>query len=86
MESLPLQAFIIGLVSACSLPLGTLTSAVWQPKDRTIAILMAFGGGALLAALSIDLVSPALEAGHFRPLAVGCILGGLAFRGLKPGE
>jgi len=43
-------AFIIGIVSACSLPLGTITSVFWKPGDRAIAFLMAFGGGALLAA------------------------------------
>ena len=52
-------AFVLGLVSASSLPLGTLTSSFWRPGDRVIAFLMAFGGGALLAALTIDLAGPA---------------------------
>ena len=56
-----LIAFTIGIFSACSLPLGTITSAFWKPGDRAIAFLMAFGGGALLAALTIDLVGSALE-------------------------
>jgi len=51
-----LIAFIIGIVSACSLPLGTITTTFWKPGDRAIAFLMAFGGGALLAALTIDLL------------------------------
>jgi len=78
-----LIAFIIGIFSACSLPLGTITSAFWKPGDRAIAFLMAFGGGALLAALTIDLVGSALEKGHFHILALGCIIGSFLFIGLN---
>jgi len=77
------MAFVMGLVSAASLPLGTLTTAFWQPRDRMLAVLMAFGSGALLAALTIDLVASALELGHFWPLAVGCVLGGILFEVLN---
>lgn len=80
LESVTLIAFAMGLFSAFSLPLGTLTTRVWTPGDRSVAILMAFGGGALLAALAIDLVGSALARGHFLPLAVGGIVGGLLFR------
>jgi len=78
-ESLILTAFMLGIVSACSLPLGTISAAFWRPADRTIAFLMAFGGGALLAALTIDLVGSALDKGYFTPLAFGCIIGGVLF-------
>ena len=78
-----LIAFIIGIVSACSLPLGTITTTFWKPGDRAIAFLMAFGGGALLAALTIDLVGSALEKGHFHILALGCIIGSFLFIGLN---
>ena len=44
---------------------------------------MAFGAGALLAALTIDLVAHALERDHFYPLAAGCLLGGGLFIGLN---
>jgi CRP-like cAMP-binding protein len=73
------MAFLMGVVSACSLPLGALSSRFWKPGDRALAFLMAFGGGALLAALTIDLVAPAVENGHIWPLGAGCILGGLLF-------
>lgn len=78
-ESLAFKAFVFGIISALSLPLGTVTTLVWKPRDRTVAFLMAFGAGALLAALTIDLVAVALEAGHFYPLAIGCVLGGILF-------
>jgi CRP-like cAMP-binding protein len=75
-------AFIIGIISAVSLPLGTLTSFIYRPSQKTIAFLMAFGAGALLAALSVDLVGSALKHGHFNALAVGSLLGGALFIGL----
>lgn len=78
-ESVTGTAFLMGIISACSLPLGALTSVFWRPTDRVVAFLMAFGGGALLAALTIDLVGSALARGHFYFLAFGCILGGLLF-------
>jgi len=73
------EAFNYGIISACSLPLGCLTILLWKPSDRVIAFLMAFGGGALLAALTIDLVASTLDKGDFYPLAAGCIVGGLVF-------
>ncbi|MBN8704291.1 MAG: hypothetical protein J0L62_00330 [Bacteroidetes bacterium] len=78
-----LDAFLFGIISAISLPLGAITLLIWRPSDKWTSGLMAFGGGALLAALTIDLVGSALEAGHFYPLAAGCILGGLFYMGLN---
>jgi CRP-like cAMP-binding protein len=83
LESTAWTAFVIGVVSACSLPLGALTIGFWRPTDRTTAVLMAFGGGALLAALTIDLVGSALRSGHFDALAIGAVLGGLLFAALN---
>jgi len=82
-ESVILTAFVIGLISALSLPLGAVTTFFWRPSERTIAVLMAFGGGALLAALTIDLAGSALEQGHFYPLAIGAVCGGLLFVALN---
>lgn len=79
LNSFVLQALVMGSLCACSLPLGALTAHFWQPGERTLAFLIAFGGGALLSALAIDLVNPAVEAGYFYPLALGCIMGGLLF-------
>lgn len=74
---------MLGIISACSLPLGALTTLFWKPSDRAIAFLMSFGGGALLAALTLDLVASTVAKGYFYPLAGGCILGGLLFVGLN---
>ena len=78
-DSLLFLAFSLGIVSACSLPLGTLTTLIWRPDDRSVGVLMSFGGGALLAALTIDLVGSALAKGEFYWLAVGCVFGGALF-------
>ena len=82
-DSILITAFLMGLVSASSLPLGAMTALLCHPSDRLIAVLMAFGGGALLAALTIDLVASAVQEGHFHALAIGAILGGLSFIGLN---
>ncbi len=82
-ESIIFTAFVIGIISAVSLPMGAVTTFFWKPSDRIIAILMAFGGGALLAALTIDLVASALDKGHFNTLGIGAIIGGLLFVGLN---
>ena len=74
-----LDAFLFGIISAVSLPLGVLIAFAWTPKPKVVASLMAIGAGALLAALTIDLVSTSIEKGHFYPLALGMILGGLFF-------
>jgi CRP-like cAMP-binding protein len=79
LQSLAFKAFLWGLISACSLPLGAITSTFWRPAGRIVAFLMAFGGGALLAALTIDLVGSALEKGHVWWLTLGCVLGGVSF-------
>jgi len=78
-ESVTATAFNMGIISACSLPLGAITALLWKPGDRTAAALVAFGGGALLAALTLDLVAPAFDRGHYFPLAIGCIIGGVLF-------
>jgi CRP-like cAMP-binding protein len=45
-----------------------------------MAFLLAFGAGALLAALTIDLIAPGVDRGHFPDLAIGAMLGGFLFK------
>ncbi|MEL4896763.1 cyclic nucleotide-binding domain-containing protein, partial [Crocosphaera sp. Alani8] len=72
-------AFIYGIISACSMPLGSITALFWSPVSRTLAFLTAFGSGALLAALVIDLVGSATEKGHILELVIGAVIGSLFF-------
>ncbi|MCG6869054.1 MAG: hypothetical protein LJE91_10135 [Gammaproteobacteria bacterium] len=41
------NAFGIGVFSALSPILGAIAARFWIPEDRTVAALMAFGGGAI---------------------------------------
>jgi CRP-like cAMP-binding protein len=75
-------AVFFGLVSALALPLGAIIGVTWRPPDRVLAFLLAFGGGALLAALTLDLVAPGVDRGHFFDLAIGAIIGGFLYKGL----
>jgi zinc transporter ZupT len=74
-----LDALLFGIISAISLPLGVLIAFIWTPKPKMLASLMAIGAGALLAALSIDLVATSMNKGHYYPLAIGMITGGVFF-------
>ena len=66
---------MLGVISAASLSLGALAAMKWTPRPRVVAAMMAFSGGALLAALTIDLVAETLRKGAFYPLAAGCLVG-----------
>ena len=81
-------AFLFGGLSALSLPLGA-AAGIWiNPGLRVTAAVMAFGAGALLCALALELVVPALD--HFpddpfegfKWLAIGAMTGCLLFIGL----
>ena len=78
-NQIAVQALLAGILSAASMPLGSLTAFVWHPRNRTVAFMMAFGGGALLAALAIDLVGSATEKGHLLELVIGAIAGNLLY-------
>jgi CRP-like cAMP-binding protein len=81
-------AFLVGGLSALSLPLGAAIGIWLNPGLRLTAAVMAFGAGALLCALALELVVPALE--HFpddplegfKWLALGSVLGCVLFIGL----
>jgi CRP-like cAMP-binding protein len=73
----------LGALSAVSLPLGAITAGFWQPADRMLGILTAFGAGALLAAVTIGIVAPMLDADQTGPLVAGAVLGGLVFEVLN---
>jgi len=75
----------LGALSAVSLPLGAVTARVWQPANRMLGILTAFGAGALLAAVTIGIVAPMLQAGQTGPLVAGAVVGGLVFEALNRG-
>ncbi|MFP4310463.1 MAG: cyclic nucleotide-binding domain-containing protein [Nitriliruptoraceae bacterium] len=75
----------LGALSAISLPLGALTARLWQPADRLLGVLTAFGAGALLAAVTIGIVAPTVREELTLPLVAGAVAGGLAFEALNRG-
>lgn len=75
----------IGFISAVSLPLGSIIGLSVRPNAKITSAFMAFGGGALLFALTIELVGRSFSAVHFWPLALGCIIGGIFYELLNHG-
>jgi len=88
-----LWAVLLGGISAISLPLGSLCGLWLKPSPRITGALAAFGGGALMAALTIELVAPsalvisqgsthgAHDGGHVS-LALLAVCGGMFFGGI----
>ena len=76
-------AFLLGVISASSLGLGAATARLWKPTNFILGLLTAFGAGALMSAVTIDIIAPSIEREEFGWLAVGAVAGGLAFEGLN---
>jgi len=56
-----LWAFAIGALVTISLPLGAMAGLAFKPGPKVTAIFTAFGAGALMAALSVELIAPTVE-------------------------
>ncbi|MEW6615256.1 MAG: cyclic nucleotide-binding domain-containing protein [Thermodesulfobacteriota bacterium] len=81
-----IAALIWGCISAVSLPLGAIIGLWSSPSKKVTSSLMAFGGGALLFALTIELFSHSLHISHnahdvriILATMIGAIFGGLLF-------
>ncbi|WP_456462091.1 hypothetical protein [Reichenbachiella sp.] len=87
-----LWACALGALSAVSLPLGSWIGIRFRFTSSQISILAAFGAGALLAALSVELIAPTTLAlvettgenelaiqKEFYVMIMGCVLGGLIY-------
>lgn len=51
-------AFLIGGMVTISLPLGAIAGLAFKPRASIVAAFTAFGAGALMAALSVELIAP----------------------------
>ena len=84
-ESIVFIAFAWGAFSALSLPLGASLGLIWQPSQKVNSSFMAFGAGALLFALSIELFGHiphhVEKHGNMSVISAlgGAIIGGLLF-------
>lgn len=85
-------ACLLGALSAASLPLGSWIGLKFRFTSGQLSFLAAFGAGALLAALSVELIAPttmalvAVESGDhgdpktaFFAMTIGCVAGGLLY-------
>ncbi|HKJ64474.1 MAG TPA: cyclic nucleotide-binding domain-containing protein, partial [Desulfopila sp.] len=75
MDSLLLTAIFWGAVSAVSLPLGAWAGIRWRPHSKVVSTLMAFGAGALLFALSVELLGHVPELA--REMGMSALLAGV---------
>jgi len=68
-----------GLVGGAALVLGAAIGLVARPSQRTIALVMAFGAGVLISALTFELTEEAFRRGGALAVAGGLSAGALAF-------
>jgi len=79
------SALFWGVISAISLPIGAILGLIAKPGRKITSALMAFGAGALLFALTIELFSEMLHYGkeHGKEIIIitiiGAVFGGLLF-------
>jgi zinc transporter ZupT len=86
-------AFILGVMCSASLLIGSLIGIYFKLPQRVVGLMAAFGAGALLSALAIELVAPsidafmratsaevrAVEVRNFFHLVAGAFVGGIVF-------
>jgi ZIP family zinc transporter len=76
-----LEAGLWGLAGASALVLGAIAGLAIPVPRRWVALLMAFGSGALVSALAFDLTEEAFAVGGTAPVAIGLAAGALVFFG-----
>lgn len=81
MSDLPmwLQAGFWGGLAGAALLLGSFAGYFFKMSQRTVAGVMAFGSGALISAMSFDLIEEAYAKGGLLFAALGLILGALIY-------
>jgi len=93
MDTYVIWAGLLGALSAVSLLIGSLIGVGVRLSRTVVGLMAAFGAGALLSALAIELVAPTIaafteaatdierarESGHFLALIAGCACGGVIF-------
>lgn len=73
------QVIFYGLIGAFGLILGSLCGAFFKIKEKIIGIFMAFGAGALIAALSFGLLEESYKLAGLSHTTWAFILGGVIF-------
>lgn len=78
-----LFAFLLKSTIAMTLPLGAFLGRVWKAPWVLVGLATAFGAGALIAGVAVDLVAESIEQATFLYLGGGAVIGGLLFTGLN---
>jgi ZIP family zinc transporter len=68
-----------GAVAASSLVVGALLAVVRKWSDRSIGLVLAFGAGALISAVSFELFEEGLKVGSPAAVAIGLAAGALVY-------
>ena len=74
-----IEAALWSLVASSSLLIGAAIALRYDLAQRTIGLVMGFGAGVLIAALSVDLAADAFERSSGTVLALGLVAGGVTF-------
>ncbi|WP_207534039.1 ZIP family metal transporter [Desertivirga arenae] len=75
------EAGLWGLLSGTALVLGSLFGYYFKISQKLVALIMGFGAGVLISALSFELMDEAFTKGGFLAAATGFIIGGLIYSG-----
>jgi zinc transporter, ZIP family len=68
-----------GALAASSLVIGALLSMAREWPERLVGLVLAFGAGALIAAVSFELAEEGVEIGGAGPVGIGFALGALTY-------
>lgn len=75
----PIQAGLWGLVAASALLIGAVAALTLRVPRRIVALVMAFGAGALVSALAFDLAEEAFRVGGTLVFGVGLAAGAVVY-------
>ena len=75
----PIQAGLWGLLAASTLLIGAVAAMTLRVPRRSVALVMAFGAGALVSALAFDLADEAFRAGGTLIFGVGLAAGAVVY-------
>lgn len=76
-----LNAGVYGLIGGAALFIGALIGIYMKVSQRVVGVVMAFGSGVLISALTFDLMEKAYKSGGFDSVSIGFITGALLFVG-----
>ena len=78
-----LAAGAAGLMAGVALVLGSVIAWFISVPSRVVAVIMAFGAGVLISALSFELVEEAMDQGGLSAIALGFLSGALMYVGFN---